>query len=76
MKEIGQRLVSKYPTRFRLHETKWDKFPDGTDNIEGFFLTHSLTHSLTDSLTHSFTHSFIHSLTHSLTHLLTHSLVL
>ncbi len=51
MREIGQRLVSKYPTRFRLHETKWDKFPDGTDNIEGF--SYSLTHLLTHSLTHS-----------------------
>jgi ribose-phosphate pyrophosphokinase len=34
MKEIGERLVNKYPTRFRLHDTKWNKFPDGTDNIE------------------------------------------
>lgn len=33
----------KYPDRFSFHPTKWNKFPDGTDNIEiGGFTPHNL----------------------------------
>lgn len=32
--EMAQRMVETYPDRFTSHKTHWDKFPDGTDNIE------------------------------------------
>lgn len=31
---LAMRIEDKYPDRFTYHETKWMKFPDGTDNIE------------------------------------------
>ncbi len=31
---LAQRMAEKYPDRFTFHPTKWEKFPDGTDNIE------------------------------------------
>eukprot|EP00607_Mallomonas_marina_P007918 CAMPEP_0182424404 /NCGR_PEP_ID=MMETSP1167-20130531/10626_1 /TAXON_ID=2988 /ORGANISM="Mallomonas Sp, Strain CCMP3275" /LENGTH=331 /DNA_ID=CAMNT_0024604211 /DNA_START=82 /DNA_END=1074 /DNA_ORIENTATION=- len=34
MEEIGKSIVDLDPDRFMMHQTKWGKFPDGTDNIE------------------------------------------
>jgi phosphoribosylpyrophosphate synthetase len=34
MESIAKSIVDLYPGRFLLHQTKWGKFPDGTDNIE------------------------------------------
>jgi len=36
---LAHRMEQAYPDRFHFHETKWGKFPDGTDNIEigGFY---------------------------------------
>eukprot|EP01038_Epipyxis_sp_PR26KG_P008996 gene8996-12136_t len=34
MEDLAKSIVSAYPSRFLYHETKWNKFPDGTDNIE------------------------------------------
>lgn len=36
---LARRMEQTYPDRFHFHETKWRKFPDGTDNIEigGFY---------------------------------------
>lgn len=36
---LAKRMESTYPDRFTFHHTKWNKFPDGTDNIEigGFY---------------------------------------
>jgi ribose-phosphate pyrophosphokinase len=36
---LARRIEDAHPDRFFFHETKWDKFPDGTDNIEigGFY---------------------------------------
>lgn len=34
LEEFAQSLVALYPERFMFHQTKWDKFPDGTDCIE------------------------------------------
>ena len=38
MEPMAEKIVQLYPTRFRLHKTEWNKFPDGTDciNIGGF----------------------------------------
>jgi ribose-phosphate pyrophosphokinase len=30
---MASRLVTTHPARFTYHPTKWEKFPDGTDNI-------------------------------------------
>lgn len=39
MEDFANSLVDLYPERFMLHRTKWEKFPDGTDNINlgGFY---------------------------------------
>ena len=36
---LARRMAEAHPDRFHFHETKWGKFPDGTDNIEigGFY---------------------------------------
>ena len=34
MESFALKLVEMYPKRFKYHETLWNKFPDGTDNIE------------------------------------------
>jgi ribose-phosphate pyrophosphokinase len=36
---LAKRMVNLYPHRFTFHATKWNKFSDGTDNIEigGFY---------------------------------------
>jgi ribose-phosphate pyrophosphokinase len=34
MEDLAKSIVKRNPNRFYLHKTKWDKFPDGTDNIE------------------------------------------
>ena len=36
---LARRMQETFPDRFHFHETKWGKFPDGTDNIEigGFY---------------------------------------
>eukprot|EP00934_Nitzschia_sp_Nitz4_P002878 Nitzschia sp. Nitz4//scaffold2_size372955//154518//155804//NITZ4_000410-RA/size372955-snap-gene-0.23-mRNA-1//1//CDS//3329546739//2868//frame0 len=40
---LARRLQETYPDRFSFHPTKWEKFPDGTDNIEiGGFTPHNL----------------------------------
>jgi ribose-phosphate pyrophosphokinase len=31
---LARRMEETYPDRFTYHHTKWNKFPDGTDNIE------------------------------------------
>lgn len=31
---LAQRMEDTYPDRFTFHPTQWDKFPDGTDQIE------------------------------------------
>jgi len=31
---LAQRMAQQYPERFTFHPTVWEKFPDGTDNIE------------------------------------------
>lgn len=31
---LARRMESNFPDRFHFHETNWNKFPDGTDNIE------------------------------------------
>eukprot|EP00547_Thalassionema_nitzschioides_P009824 CAMPEP_0194229792 /NCGR_PEP_ID=MMETSP0156-20130528/44073_1 /TAXON_ID=33649 /ORGANISM="Thalassionema nitzschioides, Strain L26-B" /LENGTH=328 /DNA_ID=CAMNT_0038962351 /DNA_START=142 /DNA_END=1128 /DNA_ORIENTATION=+ len=31
---LARRLEEKFPDRFTFHSTEWNKFPDGTDNIE------------------------------------------
>jgi ribose-phosphate pyrophosphokinase len=31
---LARRMEESYPDRFTHHETKWNKFPDGTDNIQ------------------------------------------
>ena len=31
---LARRIEENYPDRFSFHGTKWNKFPDGTDNIE------------------------------------------
>lgn len=31
---LASRMEQNYPDRFTFHPTKWNKFPDGTDNIE------------------------------------------
>ena len=33
MEEFAQSLVNLHPERFLFHESKWEKFSDGTDNI-------------------------------------------
>ena len=33
MEEFAQNLVNLYPKRFLLHQSQWEKFSDGTDNI-------------------------------------------
>lgn len=39
MEKIANSIADLAPERFLVHETKWGKFPDGTDNIEiGGFL--------------------------------------
>jgi ribose-phosphate pyrophosphokinase len=39
MEDFARSLVDLYPERFMLHRTKWEKFADGTDNINlgGFY---------------------------------------
>lgn len=32
--DLARRMEESYPERFTFHETKWHKFPDGTDSIE------------------------------------------
>jgi len=32
--DLAQSMEDTYPERFSFHKTNWDKFPDGTDNIE------------------------------------------
>jgi hypothetical protein len=40
---MARRMEESHPDRFSFHSTKWEKFPDGTDNIEiGGFLPHNL----------------------------------
>lgn len=40
---LAQRMEEAYPDRFTYHPTTWEKFPDGTDNIEiGGFTPHNL----------------------------------
>mmetsp|Transcript_13123 Transcript_13123/g.22302 ORF Transcript_13123/g.22302 Transcript_13123/m.22302 type:complete len:383 (+) Transcript_13123:401-1549(+) len=40
---MANRMAKAYPDRFTYHSTKWNKFPDGTDNIEiGGFLPYNL----------------------------------
>mmetsp|Transcript_102398 Transcript_102398/g.153464 ORF Transcript_102398/g.153464 Transcript_102398/m.153464 type:complete len:372 (-) Transcript_102398:117-1232(-) len=40
---LARKMEELYPDRFRFHPTSWDKFPDGTDNIEiGGFHPHNL----------------------------------
>ncbi|CAB9507415.1 pyrophosphokinase 3, chloroplastic [Seminavis robusta] len=40
---LAKRIEDKYPDRFSFHSSKWQKFPDGTDNIEiGGFSPHNL----------------------------------
>jgi hypothetical protein len=40
---MARRMEKQYPDRFTFHATRWDKFPDGTDNIEiGGFHPHNL----------------------------------
>lgn len=34
MEELAEQIVELYPSRFKLHTTKWGKFPDGTDSIQ------------------------------------------
>ncbi len=34
MEKMAQNIVDLYPHRFRYYPTLWEKFPDGTDNIE------------------------------------------
>jgi hypothetical protein len=36
--DMATRLENQYPNRFKYYETKWGKYPDGTDNIrlDGF----------------------------------------
>lgn len=34
MEGMAKSLQDHYPDRFRFHPSTWDKFPDGTDNIE------------------------------------------
>ena len=31
---LARHMEATFPERFHFHETKWGKFPDGTDNIE------------------------------------------
>jgi len=31
---LARRIEEKFPDRFTFHATEWNKFPDGTDNIE------------------------------------------
>lgn len=41
--DMGHRIAEAYPDRFTYHPTQWNKFPDGTDNIEiGGFLPYNL----------------------------------
>jgi phosphoribosylpyrophosphate synthetase len=40
---VARRMEDAFPDRFTFHETKWEKFSDGTDNIEiGGFYPHNL----------------------------------
>jgi hypothetical protein len=40
---LARRMSQQYPDRFTFHPTTWDKFPDGTDNIEiGGFTPHNV----------------------------------
>lgn len=40
---LARRMEQSYPDRFTFHKTIWEKFPDGTDNIEiGGFHPHNL----------------------------------
>mmetsp|Transcript_3648 Transcript_3648/g.4854 ORF Transcript_3648/g.4854 Transcript_3648/m.4854 type:complete len:391 (+) Transcript_3648:72-1244(+) len=40
---LAKRMGETYPDRFTYHPTKWEKFPDGTDQIEiGGFYPHNL----------------------------------
>jgi len=40
--DMARKMQEDDPDRFSFHETKWEKFPDGTDNIEvGGFLPHN-----------------------------------
>jgi ribose-phosphate pyrophosphokinase len=40
---LARRMEQVYPDRFTFHPTRWEKFPDGTDNIEiGGFLPQNL----------------------------------
>jgi hypothetical protein len=32
--DMARRMEQEFPDRFTFHSTKWEKFPDGTDNIE------------------------------------------
>eukprot|EP00600_Ochromonadales_sp_CCMP1393_P008727 CAMPEP_0174971276 /NCGR_PEP_ID=MMETSP0004_2-20121128/9892_1 /TAXON_ID=420556 /ORGANISM="Ochromonas sp., Strain CCMP1393" /LENGTH=391 /DNA_ID=CAMNT_0016221187 /DNA_START=182 /DNA_END=1357 /DNA_ORIENTATION=- len=34
MEGLARRIAQLHPRRFLYHQTKWNKFPDGTDNIE------------------------------------------
>jgi phosphoribosylpyrophosphate synthetase len=34
METMAKDMVNLYPDRFSYYETKWNKFPDGTDNIQ------------------------------------------
>ena len=38
-RELAVRLETEHPEYFKYHPTKWEKFADGTDNIEvgGFY---------------------------------------
>lgn len=37
--DLARRMELQHPHRFTFHQTRWNKFPDGTDNIEigGFY---------------------------------------
>lgn len=40
---LAERMARDYPDRFTFHATTWEKFPDGTDNIEiGGFTPHNV----------------------------------
>jgi hypothetical protein len=32
--QMARRMEKEHPDRFAFYPTRWDKFPDGTDNIE------------------------------------------
>lgn len=43
--DLAARMEATYPDRFTFHKTRWDKFPDGTDDIEvgGFHPTNLIS---------------------------------